>query len=216
VVRPLDVYVTRRPPTARRFLSQRVRQAYDDVAQPWRLALFLPLLPVALSGRRGRRAVGAALVGSMALAEAGRRRAGGAAHFPVTASLLAPAWVAERSVCSWLAVGQLPLGGVRYGGQRLRVAAHNVRQLRRRAAARRPLVPAGGPEPSAMGAVTERLEGGPAAPAEREGGPPGVDLAAVGGQEADVAANDERAVGVGADLRGGRLAGLSHVSTGHP
>ena len=41
----LDVHVARRPPTARHFLSQRVRQAYDDFARPARLAAALATAP---------------------------------------------------------------------------------------------------------------------------------------------------------------------------
>jgi len=64
--------------------------------------------------------------------------------FPLSASLLAPVWIAERAVCSWLAVGQrLRYGGVRYGDAVIPTAAHPLRTLRRRAARRaRPGAPA--------------------------------------------------------------------------
>ncbi|MDP9416448.1 MAG: glycosyltransferase family 2 protein, partial [Actinomycetota bacterium] len=55
VLRPLDVYVVRRPPEARRFLSQRVRQAYDDLAQPGRLAAELGIVPAVLTALARRR-----------------------------------------------------------------------------------------------------------------------------------------------------------------
>jgi hypothetical protein len=134
VVTPLDLYVARRPPSAEHFLSQRVRQAYDDFAMPGRLAAFLTIVPLsALQLRRGntRRLLGAALV-STAVAELGRRRAGGADRFPLSGSLLAPAWILERAVCSWLAVGARLRGGVRYGDRRLSLAATPMRLLRRR------------------------------------------------------------------------------------
>jgi hypothetical protein len=131
---PLDLYVARRPPTAAHFLSQRVRQAYDDFAIPARFCAFLAVGPIALAlAIRGRRrGLAAAALGSAALAEAGRRRAGGAARFPLSGSLLAPAWILERSVCSWLAVAARVRGGVRYGGRRLRRSANSPRALRRR------------------------------------------------------------------------------------
>jgi hypothetical protein len=73
------------------------------------------------------------MAGTVATAELGRRRAGGAAYFPATSSLLAPVWVFERGVCAWLAVLQrLRFGGVRYGDSVIPVAAHSERQLRRR------------------------------------------------------------------------------------
>jgi hypothetical protein len=131
----LDVLVARRPSTARQFWSQRVRQAYDELARPARLIAQLSVLPVSfliwsLAGWRGL-VVAAALAAG--LAELGRRRAGGTRVFPVTSSLLAPVWIAERAVCSWLAVGaRVLLGGIPYRGTRLRHAATPMRVLRSR------------------------------------------------------------------------------------
>jgi hypothetical protein len=134
VLTPLDLYVARRPPTSAHFASQRVRQAYDDFALPLRLGAFLAAGPLALAAaRRGRaRWLGVAAVGSIAAAEAGRRRAGGVERFPLSGSLLAPAWIVERSICAWLAVGARLRGGVRYGDGRLRHSATPLRRLRRR------------------------------------------------------------------------------------
>jgi hypothetical protein len=146
--RPLGLYVRRLPPTARRFWSQRVRQAYDELARPVRLVAALAVLPAvaAAAGRRGWLLAGAGA--TVLAAEAGRRRAGGAAVFPPDTPLYAPLWVLERGACAWLAVGARVLrGGVRYGDRRLRVAAHSQRELRRRLAGagplRRPARPAG-------------------------------------------------------------------------
>jgi hypothetical protein len=147
VLAPLDLYVRRLPPTASHFWGQRTRQAYDDFALPARMALWLSLLPLLALGWRfskpgvgksalPERLVPAAVVLAVALAERGRRRAGGAAVFPVTSSLLAPLWVLERAVCAWLAVLQrLRFGGVRYGDSVIPLAAHSERQLRRRVTA---------------------------------------------------------------------------------
>jgi hypothetical protein len=138
VCSPLDLYVRRIPPTTRQFVGQRVRQAYDDFAQPARLAGELGLLPLTLAAVAGRRwgALGAAAGLSVALAERGRRRAGGAQVFPPSCSLYAPLWVAERTVCVWLALGsRLAWGGIRYRGRVLPLAATPTRELRRRVAA---------------------------------------------------------------------------------
>ncbi|HEU5142794.1 MAG TPA: glycosyltransferase family 2 protein [Solirubrobacterales bacterium] len=134
VITPLDLYVARRPPTAAHFLSQRVRQAYDDFAMPGRLAAYLAIGPLALGQARRRRWPRLALAAASAVgvAELGRRRAGGAERFPFSGSLLAPAWIAERAACSWLAVGERLAGGVRYGDRRLPLAANSLRVLRRR------------------------------------------------------------------------------------
>jgi hypothetical protein len=131
---PLDLYVTRVPPTASHFWGQRTRQAYDDFALPGRMALWLaimPLLLIAALRRRQAPAIAAAAL-SVAVAERGRRRAGAAAVFPASSSLLAPVWILERGVCAWLAVWQrLRFGGVRYGDSVIPRAAHSERQLRR-------------------------------------------------------------------------------------
>lgn len=133
---PPGLYVRRLPPTARQFWSQRVRQAYDDLAMPPRMALFLAVLPTAVAlARLDRRMLPVAMAGMLAgvvvLAELGRRRSGGRAVFPVRASLLAPLWVLERAVCSWAALGlRFGRGGIPYAGRRIRTAAHSQRWLR--------------------------------------------------------------------------------------
>ena len=126
--------VRRLPPDARTFLSQRVRQAYDSLAQPWRLAAELAIVPAAVVAlHRGKGAFGRCLAAAVLVAEAGRRRAGGRAVFPADGALWTPLWLAERGVCSWLAVASRVLrGGVEYRGGRLRVAAHSVTRLRAR------------------------------------------------------------------------------------
>jgi hypothetical protein len=132
--RAQDLFVVRRPPTARHFWSQRPRQAYDDLAQPWRLIAALAVWPFLLDcltdGRFRRLAAAAATI--VGIAEVGRRRAGGRTAFAWTAGLWAPVWVLERGACSWLAVGARFLsGGVAYGDVRLRTAASSNRRLRR-------------------------------------------------------------------------------------
>ncbi|HEX2023552.1 MAG TPA: glycosyltransferase [Acidimicrobiales bacterium] len=140
VVSPVDLYVRRLPPSTRQFVTQRVRQAYDDFAQPWRLVPSLAVLPATAASLARRRAapvvVGAAV--TVALAEKGRRPAGGTAVFPASCSLFTPLWVAERAVCSWLAVySRVRWGGVRYRGRVLPLAATPMRTVRRRVAAAR-------------------------------------------------------------------------------
>lgn len=142
-----DIYVERRPPTARHFLSQRVRQAYDSWAQPSRLVIEASILPVVLILRRRPGALMLMVLAIVLLAERGRRRFDGRSVFPATSAFWAPLWVAERAVCSWLAIAARLRGGVRYGGARITVAAHSPRRIRRRIAGmakprRSPIVPA--------------------------------------------------------------------------
>ncbi|GAB7189858.1 hypothetical protein NUM3379_05640 [Kineococcus sp. NUM-3379] len=122
-LRAPELFVTRRPPTTRHFLGQRVRQAYDDFAQPGRLlweASWLPALALAWRRpRRGAAATALAAGAAVAVAEVGRRRHRGREAFGAAAALWAPAWAAERAVCVWLAIGARARGGVRYGGSRL-------------------------------------------------------------------------------------------------
>ncbi|MDP8987354.1 MAG: glycosyltransferase family 2 protein [Actinomycetota bacterium] len=138
-----DLHVRRLPSSARHFWSQRIRQAYDDLALPVRLLGELAVVPLVVSetarGRARTLAVGAA--GIAAAAEVGRRRHGGTAVFPATCSLLAPVWLLERGVCIWAALTLRVLrGGVPYAGTVLRTSAHRERTLRRRLAAEPPAV----------------------------------------------------------------------------
>jgi hypothetical protein len=149
----LDVLVGRVPPTARHFWGQRVRQAYDDFAQPGRLAAELFLAPVLVWAARRPGRLLAAGVAVCGLAEAGRRRGGGAAVYPASTVLWAPVWVLERSVCVWAAVAVRARGGVSYAGSRLRTAGHSRATLRRRLHRRNGTVPLlqGGAGPAPVG-----------------------------------------------------------------
>jgi hypothetical protein len=103
-----------------------------------------------------------AVVPVAGLAELGRRRHGGTAVFPPVCSFLAPAWLAERSVCSWLALACRLRGGVVYAGRRLPRAATPAAVLRRAYL----LGAAGSAEAGPrMRPVTERLDRRPPAPA---------------------------------------------------
>lgn len=120
------LYVRRLPPTARHFVGQRVRQAYDELGRPLRCAFWMTVLPVVtIVARRPRGSLGilGLVVAAMAVAESGRRRAGGRDHFPISAVALTPVWITERAVCIWVAVGLRLCGGVRYGNGRIVRAA---------------------------------------------------------------------------------------------
>ncbi|RQX00449.1 glycosyltransferase [Micromonospora inaquosa] len=122
---PAWLYVRRLPPDVAHFRGQRVRQAYDDLAQPARLLTVLAVLPALVVVSRRPTLLLGAVAGVVALAETGRRRAGGGRVFPPTTALAAPLWLLERGVCGWLAVAQrFLLGGVRYGDTRIRRAAN--------------------------------------------------------------------------------------------
>ncbi len=131
----LDLFVLRKPPSQHHFWSQRIRQAYDEFARPGRLIVSLAVLPLTLSLalRRQWIVLAVAFVTLICSAEIGRRRGKGKYVFPLIASLLAPAWLMERAVCIWFALGvRLFLGGVPYHGIVLSHAANSEKVLRQR------------------------------------------------------------------------------------
>jgi hypothetical protein len=130
----LDLFVARRPPNAAHFLSQRVRQAYDEWARPGRLAAQMALLPSAvIVGLLGLHWILAAAVLAIVAAEAGRRKGKGQTVFPPSSALWAPVWLAERAVTSWMAFAlRLFFGGVRYRTTRLKNAATPLKVLEAR------------------------------------------------------------------------------------
>lgn len=128
-----DLFVRRLPCSSAHFRSQRVRQAYDSLAQPARLLAELAILPLLVVVARRGPVLGpvAGAVGACTVAEVGRWRAHGRDVFPATASLFAPLWVLERGICSWLALANRWLrGGVPYAGNRFQRAATSARRLR--------------------------------------------------------------------------------------
>ncbi|MBO3102542.1 glycosyltransferase [Cellulomonas fengjieae] len=133
-IRADDLWVRRRPPTVRHFWSQRVRQAYDSLAQPARLcveAAVLPTLVWALLRRRPGPVV-ALVAGVSAIAWRGRRRDRGSDVVPASSVGWAPVWLAERAVCIWVALALRATGGVPYRRQRMLRAASPTSSLRRR------------------------------------------------------------------------------------
>lgn len=137
----LGLYVKRLPPTTSHYWSQRVRQAYDEFARPARMLLWLSVMPAALAVALARRWLWfiPGVMAVMVAAETGRRRAAGRRVFPLTASIAAPLWVAERAICAWLAVGSRVLwGGVRYRGRTMARAATPLPLLQSRLRATAP------------------------------------------------------------------------------
>ncbi len=100
------------------------------------LAVLPVLIALALGGHWLAIAIGVAMI--VAAAETGRRRAHATRVFPASAPFFAPLWVAERAMCSWLALGaRIVLGGVPYRGTILHSAATPMRVLRQRLASQR-------------------------------------------------------------------------------
>ena len=124
-----DLYVRRLPPSTRHYWSQRVRQAYDEFARPARMIAALSILPVCIA-RPPLVAAFAAL--ATAGAFAGWVRDRGYRYFSWLAILVAPLWLLERAICSWLALYErLRYGGVRYAGRIVTRAASSPKELKR-------------------------------------------------------------------------------------
>jgi hypothetical protein len=121
-----DIFVARRPPTARHFWHQRVRQAYDEFARPTRLVVALSLLPtlaVAMT-RRNFGVVAMLVLVPVFIAGAGRARNSAHRYFSWLSVAAAPLWVLERACSSWLALfARVLLGGMRYGDTVITAAA---------------------------------------------------------------------------------------------
>jgi hypothetical protein len=145
-VRP-DILVGRIPPPARHFLNQRLRQAYDDWAQPGRLATELSIVPVtallAYRWPRGLVVLAVAVLGAASVGEWRYRRL----PVPWDAPLWSLPWLLERGLLVWGAVVVRARGGVRYHGRRVSKAASRRRDLVQRGMAVPASVPAGAAAP---------------------------------------------------------------------
>ncbi len=103
----LDLFILKRPPTFRKWMEQRPRQAYEDFAMRAKTVLFMSLLPlvIALGLAWGARA--ALLftlfvsVSAMLIALRGLWRDKAYRFFPFPVILYAPLWVLERSVSTY-------------------------------------------------------------------------------------------------------------------
>jgi hypothetical protein len=128
-----SLYVRRVPPSTGRFLEQRVRHAYEDFALPLRMACWLAVPPVSIAAVAAGRsnALARAAAATVAVAEIGRRRAGGRRVFPFSSALLSPAWVFERGISAWLAATHRAWrGGLTYRDEVIQSAANSKRVLR--------------------------------------------------------------------------------------
>jgi glycosyl transferase family 21 len=117
-----NFFVLKRPPTFRKWLEQRPRQAYEDFGLRLKTGLFLSLLPLgalllAVKGWLGGTIFCIALaIGSVILAFMGRRKGQAAQYFPVSVCFFAPLWVFERALSSyWAVYYYITCGGYRFG-----------------------------------------------------------------------------------------------------
>lgn len=118
-----DFFILKRPPTFRKWLEQRPRQAYEDFVMRAKTAFFA-LLPLALAliwlmaGWRWSFAfVVAVALGAVMLAARGLGDGAGR-FFPAWLSLYAPLWVTERVVSTyWAFYWRVAHGGYPFGNK---------------------------------------------------------------------------------------------------
>ena len=105
-----DLFVRKRPPSLRKWIEQRPRQAYEDFGMRFKTCAVLFIAAALFAGRDWVSAGGGggfprcdASLGAFGLAWHGRARGSAAAYFPRQCCLWAPLWIAERSLSTYWA-----------------------------------------------------------------------------------------------------------------
>ncbi len=118
-----NLFVLKRPPTLRKWIEQRPRQAYEDFGLRAKTALFfsLPIVILAAGFFLARRELAGLLLAlfslSILLATCGRHRGVAARYFPFWIIFVAPMWIVERCLSSyWALYWLLRYGGYPFGG----------------------------------------------------------------------------------------------------
>jgi hypothetical protein len=121
-----DFFIRKRPPTFRKWLEQRPRQAYEDFGLRAKTAVFtlLPVLIAAIALLFGPKAMLLALafvvISVIGLAFIGRSRGTAQSYFPIHICLFAPLWVFERSFSTyWAFYWYFRRGGYPFGDRLL-------------------------------------------------------------------------------------------------
>jgi hypothetical protein len=121
-----DFFILKRPPTFRKWIEQRPRQAYEDFVMRAKTALFMSLLPIAaaLGIFAGTRAalgfVAFVSLNAVLLALRGLWRERAYKFFPAYLCLYAPLWVLERSLSVyWALYWRVARGGYPFGDRLL-------------------------------------------------------------------------------------------------
>jgi len=117
-----NLFVRKRPPTFRKWIEQRPRQAYEDFGLRGKTALFLSLpifatwIGVALGWKGFLAYLLMVSIAGVALAVAGRSRGPASRHFPLSVCFFAPLWIFERSASTyWALYWHFSRGGYPFG-----------------------------------------------------------------------------------------------------
>jgi hypothetical protein len=145
----VNLFVRKRPPTFRKWIEQRPRQAYEDFGLRGKTALFfsLPIFAVWIGVAFGWKSFLAYLlmvsIAAVALAAAGRSRGTASQYFPPSVCFFAPLWILERSISTyWALYWHFSHGGYPFGDKILSKGIGrdwiSGGRIAARAAARRP------------------------------------------------------------------------------
>lgn len=122
----LDFFILKRPPTLRKWLEQRPRQAYEDFDMRLKTLLFMSLLPTAIalgcfSGARAALTLFSVVsIGAGLLAARGLLRNRAHNFFPAHVILYVPLWILERALSVyWALYWRVAHGGYPFGEQLL-------------------------------------------------------------------------------------------------
>jgi len=117
-----NLFVRKRPPTFRKWVEQRPRQAYEDFGLRLKTALFLslPIFAIWIGAAFGWKSFLAFLllvsIAAVALAAAGRSRGIASKYFPMAVCFFAPLWILERSLSTyWALYWHFARGGYPFG-----------------------------------------------------------------------------------------------------
>jgi hypothetical protein len=120
-----DFFILKRPPSFRKWVEQRPRQAYEDFVMRAKTSFFASLLPAlallwAAAGGRAALAAAAAVAGGATLFAARGLGDGAARFFPPWLCVYAPLWVAERVLSTyWAFYWRVAHGGYPFGDKLL-------------------------------------------------------------------------------------------------
>lgn len=122
----LDLFILKRPPTLRKWMEQRPRQAYEDFVMRAKTLLFISLLPITITlgfvvGLRFALLFALFIsLCAMSLALRGLWRNRAYRFFPAKVILYAPLWVMERVLSTyWALYWRVAHGGYPFGARLL-------------------------------------------------------------------------------------------------
>ncbi|MFL6588946.1 MAG: glycosyltransferase [Chthoniobacterales bacterium] len=117
-----NLFVQKKPPSFRKWIEQRPRQAYEDFSLRAKTILFFSIPPIGaiaavLFGWKGIAMwIGLIAVVGISLAIAGRVRGSARQYFPWSVCLFAPLWTLERSASTyWALYWHFGYGGYPFG-----------------------------------------------------------------------------------------------------